>query len=107
MGPLNLCQSCKRRRYEDSCVVPMPAICEAFPKGIPDEILVNQADHRNRYPGDHGLIFVLAAGDEDLYQAWENLWASRHGPDPYPLRPTNETQACRDVNDYRDGRIDL
>ena len=31
--------------------------CQAFPKGIPDEILFNRADHRKPYPGDRGIRF--------------------------------------------------
>ena len=31
--------------------------CEAFPDGIPDEILHNEADHHLPYPADHGIQF--------------------------------------------------
>lgn len=31
--------------------------CTAFPDGIPVEIFINEADHRNPYPGDHGVRF--------------------------------------------------
>ena len=31
--------------------------CEAFPDGVPDEILTNAHDHRKAYPGDKGIRF--------------------------------------------------
>lgn len=31
--------------------------CEAFPGGIPDAIVANGDDHRDRIDGDHGLTF--------------------------------------------------
>jgi len=39
-------------------------VCDAFPDGIPDEILRQGFDHRNEYPGDNGIRFV-AAGPVD------------------------------------------
>lgn len=29
--------------------------CDAFPKGIPEPVLLNQVDHRQPIEGDHGV----------------------------------------------------
>lgn len=34
-------------------------LCEAFPKGIPDEIWKNEVAHTNSYPGDQGIHLDL------------------------------------------------
>lgn len=44
-----LCDNCKHLDYN--------LVCTAFPNGIPDEILIKGFDHRNPYPGDHGIQF--------------------------------------------------
>lgn len=36
--------------------------CEAFPDGIPAEILNGDYDHSNSYPGDNGIQFKEAGG---------------------------------------------
>ena len=44
------CNSCIHR-------VEYSSKCAAFPKGIPDEILLGDFDHQNPYPGDNGIRF--------------------------------------------------
>lgn len=44
---LGQCSLCKHRARPAT----VPA-CKAFPGSIPDELLTNQADHRQPYPGD-------------------------------------------------------
>ena len=45
------CDICSHRREGDTC--------EAFPGGIPAEILSNEHDHREPYPGDGGYRYEL------------------------------------------------
>jgi hypothetical protein len=61
----NQCQACERFRRAS-------ATCEAFPGGIPKEMLYYGGDHREPLPGDHGLQFVQGTETEQLqaYQDW-------------------------------------
>src|SRR5438874_935529 len=49
--------------------------CAAFPGGIPDEIILNQFDHRQRHPNDDGKT-LFEARDGVTASQLEPLWAS-------------------------------
>ena len=45
--------------------MPTELACDAYPKGIPDEILDNEVDHRSPVNGDKGLRFKPVSGLAD------------------------------------------
>ena len=45
------CPSCRHLRS------PVEWRCNAFPLGIPGAIWCNEFDHRERYPGDGGILY--------------------------------------------------
>lgn len=48
---LSQCANCQHKTKSG-------ATCTAFPQGIPQEILTNQFDHTQPYPGDNGIRFT-------------------------------------------------
>jgi hypothetical protein len=43
--------------------------CRAFPQGIPDKIILNEADHRLPFAGDHDLRYDPIDPDYELPEA--------------------------------------
>ncbi len=59
MGPAPICMMCTHYHWHNE----QGNSCDAFPGGIPEPILLNQADHRRPYKGDKGVMFL--AKDEE------------------------------------------
>ena len=48
-----LCATCKHFRDD----VEDENVCEAFPDGIPEEIITDEFDHREPHPDDNGIQY--------------------------------------------------
>ena len=47
-----LCNTCVHYRRKEKGIK-----CDAFPEGIPYDILFNKHDHHTPYPGDNGILY--------------------------------------------------
>lgn len=56
-GPAPMCMKCKHFHYKNFASF----TCDAFPKGIPDEIIDGEKLHKTPIDGDHGIIFEQLA----------------------------------------------
>ena len=54
MGPAPLCLKCVRFHEDNSGLF----ACDAFPEGIPDEIVLRGFNHNRPFPGDNGMRFL-------------------------------------------------
>lgn len=52
-GDFTLCVFCTRFNHDEQGI----PFCEAFPDGIPNEILHEGYDHRQPFEGDGGILF--------------------------------------------------
>jgi hypothetical protein len=71
--PAPMCVYCKR-------LAPGGRLhCEAYPDGIPQEIVMSEVDHRKPYKGDGGKQFVAyAKSDEQVVEArWRDRYPGR------------------------------
>ena len=54
------CMQCKHLLpFPEGAIIP---VCVAFPDGIPRKISERKYDHRNPFPGDHGIRFEAREG---------------------------------------------
>ncbi len=77
-----MCMACARMRGTDP---DKGRVCEAYPDGIPDEILDGAWDHRFPKPGDRGLQF-LPREDAEPQEWWPDESEGGAGGPTY-LRP--------------------
>lgn len=54
IGAQPICMECGRFHRDRK---EMGLTCDAFPDGIPDEIIMGDSDHKEPVEGDHGLQF--------------------------------------------------
>lgn len=62
MLTLPQCYSCKHLREG------RPMQCDAFPQGIPQQILLNKFDHRKPFEGDNGIHFEALEGEKSPFE---------------------------------------
>ena len=66
IGPAPICLECRHFREEAKGLT-----CDAFPHGIPKPILMTEVEHREPYPGDHGIQFEEVEAERAAGQTTE------------------------------------
>lgn len=75
-----LCLACQHYRREESKGRGR-WVCAAFPEGIPEEIWERAVDHKQPYPGDHGIQYELREGlAEEFARLGANTPVARAAP---------------------------
>ena len=74
---LPICVNCKR--LSKAKYGKWGMFCDAFPDGVPDAIKSTRVDHRQPYPGDHGLRFQARSPASDADAA--RIIAEAHLPE--------------------------
>jgi hypothetical protein len=71
----NICAACSRldRVHQASLLAEEIPRCTAFPTGIPGRIWEGGFDHRNKWPGDNGVRFLLREGGEFDLKFYEDF----------------------------------
>jgi hypothetical protein len=66
------CKACRR-------FGPITGTCEAFPGGIPGDILFHGEDHRQEFPGDRGIRFQQGETLDQLeaFQDWQSTFGEQ------------------------------
>ena len=63
-----LCRYCER--FAGTMLIGTDTFtCDAYPDGIPDDIMTNRVDHRVPHDGDGGLTFVALPNRSDYIDA--------------------------------------
>ena len=58
IGEAPLCMECKHYNFNEHSMMS----CEAYPKGIPEEIIMNEHDHHKPFKNDNGITFEPIRG---------------------------------------------
>jgi hypothetical protein len=64
-NPMSAGWLCVRCRHFHDRPYGTKQTCNAFPEGIPLDIESGRDDHRQPYPGDHGIRYEPRPADED------------------------------------------